>query len=351
MTNRLAVGITSALVLVTVLIFSCSQAMAASAPAQPTAVLAQSTMAPAKTVNFPEKDKSITIIVPVAPGGSMDIGARMLAPIMEKDLGVPVRVVNKAGAGQQVGGTELARSKPDGYTLGYLAIPSIMIPYLDPDRKAVFNRRSFEPVSQVIVDGTGIAVKSDSQYRTIKDLLDAAKAKPESMRVAVSGLLGVLHLMALQVQQLAGVKFAIVVFDGGAPARTALLGGHVDASVNTIGELSPFAKEGQLRVLGIADSQESPFLPGAKTLRSEGVGAQMVSTHGIAVPAGTPKEIVAILDESIRKAMTSGDLSKRMQDVGLDARYGDGSVLASVWSEMEAEVSALIQVGKQQQQK
>ena len=127
----------------------------AAAPAQPTA-------APAPKATYPEKGKAITMIVPFGAGGSTDIGARLLAVGMEKELGTPVNVQNKGGAGSQTGLTELAGAKPDGYTIGFANLPTANLVYSDPDRKANFSAKSFQPIGSQVVDPSAIGVAANS---------------------------------------------------------------------------------------------------------------------------------------------------------------------------------------------
>lgn len=155
---------------------------------------------------FADKSRPITHIVAYPPGGGTDVTARLLAPMLEKELGVPVQVVNKPGAGGQVGFTELVRSKPDGYTIGNLILPTVITTYLNPERKAVFSRKSFELLALQDNDPGIIAVKTDGPYKTLKDLIDAAKAKPGSIRTTTSGILSDDHIAAMITEEVAGLN-------------------------------------------------------------------------------------------------------------------------------------------------
>ncbi len=348
MANRLAVGITSALVLASVLIFSCSQAASAPAPPQPTAVLAQSTTAPAKTVNFPEKGKTITVIVPFAAGGSSDVGTRLVAAGLEQEMGVPVRVVNKPGASTQVGMTELVKSKPDGYTLGYITLPSGIIAYLDPARQAVYSRKNFQPLASHVVGPSAVGVKVDSPYKTVRDLLDDAKAKPGQLKAGDTGLMSVRHISVLQTEQVAGVKFASVHFDGGGPATTALLGGHVDVGFQDIAEFLPHVTSNNIRILAVLDKQESQYLPGVKTMEAQGYKADwLVNYGGWVAPAGTPMEVMDRLSQALKKVITSEDHKMKATKAMLILRYMSPDEFAAVWSAQESQSKPLMELGKE----
>lgn len=167
---------------------------------------------------YPDKSRTLTHIVAYPPGGGTDVTARLLAPMLEKELGVQVQVLNKPGAGGQVGFTELARSKPDGYTLGNLILPTVITTYLDPDRKAVFARKSFDLLALQDNDPGILAVKAGSPYKGLKDLVEDARKNPGKIRTTTSGILSDDHIAAMLTEQVAKVKLSIVHFDGSAPA-------------------------------------------------------------------------------------------------------------------------------------
>ena len=177
----------------------------------------------AQAKTYPDKSRSVNVIVAYPAGGGTDVAARVMTPLLEKEMGVPVVVLNKGGAGGQIGFTEIARSKPDGYTIGFLIIPTVITTYLDPDRKAVFSRKSFELLAVQDRDPGVLAVKADSPYKTMKDLMDAAKAKPGSIRACTAGILSDDHMAVMMAEQLGGVKFAVVHFDGVVPVGSRCL--------------------------------------------------------------------------------------------------------------------------------
>ncbi|MHB0871432.1 MAG: tripartite tricarboxylate transporter substrate binding protein [Chloroflexota bacterium] len=307
----------------------------AASPAAPTAV-------PAKKVDYPTNGKAVTIINPWAPGGSADTGSRLLAVPLEKELGVPVEVQSRPGAGSQVGTTELAMAKPDGYTLGYISIPTTVLFYLTPDRKAAFTRETFQPIAVHVVDPGVIVVRSDSPYKSLKDLVDAAKANPEKIKASDTGVLGAPHLSILQFQKLAGVKFAIVHFDGGAPAATALLGGHTDVAFGFVGDLLNYVRSGAFRVLGIMDKKESKFLPGVKLTEAEGYKLNFSVARTLAAPGKTPKDVVDILAKGVKKSMDDSDHKKKMDEMGLELRYMDPAEFSAYWAETETAMKPLV---------
>ena len=313
---------------------------AAPAPAQPTA-------AAASKVTFPEKGKAITIIVPFPAGGTTDVAARVLASYMEKDLGGPVQVIDKPGASSQAGLTDFARAKADGYTLAYFILQNAIPAYLDPDRQAAFSRKDIKPIGMVGEDPKIVAVKADSPYKTMKDLLDAAKANPGNMTFGAGGVLSPEHIWGLQLQQAAGVKFATVQFDGIAPTMTALLGGHVDFVTGSLGALAGPMKDGMVRALAIADRQPNPLVPDIPTIDSQGYKVYCLLSKAVAVPADTPKEITDILAKSLEKVMADPEQKKKIMDASMDFRFTNASQTATYWDEMEKGIAPLINLAKQ----
>lgn len=321
----------------------------AAAPAgQPTtAPAAQPTAAPAAKANWPEKGKSITLIVGSDAGGSSDVGARLIAPGMEKELGVPVNVVNKPGAGWQVGLTELANAKPDGYTFGMTVMPQTNTIYLDPDRKAVFSRKSFAPVGMQVVDPGVIAVKSDSKYKTLKDLIDDAKANPGKIKATTTGILGDDHLNLLRTQKAAGVQFAVVHFTGGAPSITSLLGGHVDVNFNNVGDYMSQVKAGTVRILAVTDAQRSKFYPDVPTVDELGFkGLYSASSRGMSAPANTPKEALDALASAFKKASENPDYQAKMAEQALTVRSMSPAEMGKYWDDMDAQLPDLMAAAK-----
>jgi len=138
---------------------------------------------PGGAADFPQKGKAIQVLVGFAAGGSSDAGARILASGLEKELGASVLVVNKPGASGQIAYTALTQAKPDGYTLVNTNFPSSIISYLDPARKATYTRKSFEVLALHVIDPGLIAVKADSPHKTLKDLVEAAKANPKKVKI------------------------------------------------------------------------------------------------------------------------------------------------------------------------
>lgn len=348
--------VTMATVVLAILIIQgCSQSPQAPAPTQPAAAptkagapaTAVPSSPPAKAA-YP-KGQPITVIVPYSAGGATDIATRLLATLMEKDLGSPVQVVNKPGAGSQVGVTELSTAKPDGLVIGITAFPAVITTYLDPQRKAVFSRKSFEPIGAFMDNPVVSSVAAGSPYKSMKEVVDAAKSSPGKIRAGTTGILGPSHLGLLQLQKETGIQLAPVHFDGGAPQMTALLGGHIDLASNIVPEVVSAVKSGQIRPLAIMDKAESKYLSGVPTFTAQGLSVVSTSPVGLSAPAGTPKEIVDVLAASLKKATESADFKGKMDELGYTTLVPDPASFATLWDQSETQIKPLMELASKEQ--
>ncbi len=298
-------------------------------------------LSPAWAADYPQKGKTIQMLVGNAAGGPTDLGARIMAAGLEKELGVPVVVVNKPGANGQIQLTQVATSKPDGYTFGTVNFPVTITGYLDPARKATYNRKSFEPLALHVNDPNIFAVLAKSPYKTVKDLVEAAKAKPKTITVS-SGMRNDEQIGIVQLQKMSGAEFAQVSFtQGTAPSVVALLGGKIDVHCGHAADVLGHVKSGDVRVLGVMDDEESPFLPGVKTFEAQGYKVYSASSRGYLMPAGTPKEILNTLSGAMKKVMATEEHKKKMAEMGLTLRYMDPVQLGKFWDDTEKMVKEL----------
>ena len=221
--------------------------------------------------DFPVKGKPITLIVPYAAGGVTDVTARLMAAGLEKELGRIGPGRQQARRGLPARADRALRATPDGYTLSYAVLPTVTTHYLDPSRAAVYTRANFQPIAMHHLTWMMLAVKTESPYKTLKELVEAARAKPESIRISDSGLMAVPHTQVVMLELVTGVRFASVHFTGGAPSVTALLGGHVEALAGSTADSLAHKKSGQFRVLGVAAEEPDPSMPDVPTMKSLGL--------------------------------------------------------------------------------
>ena len=265
--------------------------------------------------------RPINIIIPYAAGASSDVGARIVASIAEKPIGQPIVVVNKPGAGGQIGWTELARSKPDGYTLGGINLPHLLSAALDPERKSLYKAEDIVPIISQALDPTTISVRPDSPWKTLKELIDDAKKNPDQIKAGIVGFLQDDEIGYLQFAEAAGVKLRLVYFDGAAPAITALLGKNVDVLFCTVADNYNQWKAGRIRMLTIMDKERSKFYPDMPTTAELGFPTVIsASTRGIAAPKGVPEPIMKKLEGVLKQAMMSKEHMDRLEGAGMPVK-------------------------------
>ena len=245
----------------------------------------------AALAKYPEKP--IEVIVGYDAGGGTDVMARTAAPYIEKYLGDGASLVvkNVPGASGQIGITETAGADPDGYTLGTFNLPGMMARTID--READYDRDSFTYLANVVNDPNVIVTSLDSGLDTLEKLLEESKANPGAITVGMSSLGGDDHFALIKLQNATETEFTIVPFKGSAPARTALLGGHVAMGILNISEVAEF--QDQLNVLGVATEERSQFAPDLPTFQEQGLDLVNGSMRGFVAPAGLPDDVQAKL--------------------------------------------------------
>lgn len=291
----------------------------------------------AQSADFPSRP--IQLMVAYPPGGSTDVGARIVASIAEKILGKPIVVVNKGGAGGQVGWTDMARQKPDGYFIGYINLPATNTVILDAERKAIFGIDAFVPIINQVLDPGVVWVRADSPYKTLKDLVEAAKKAPNTIRTATTGILSDDHLAILMLEEAApGAIFRIVHLPGGADQLKEIMGGNIDVAFDNVGSIAPRVRSGELRALAVMDHQRSKFLPDVPTMKEVGYPSVISSsTRGIAGPKGIPQPVLKKLEEVLRKAMEDPEHVQKMESAGLGVKIMVGEEYARYYRDLHAQ--------------
>jgi tripartite-type tricarboxylate transporter receptor subunit TctC len=289
--------------------------------------------------NYPARPVQLMVAYPA--GGSTDVAARIVAAIAEKHLGQQILILNKGGAGGQVGWTEMTRQKPDGYYIGFINLPALNTVILDPERKASFGADAFIPVINQVLDPGVIWVKADSPYKSLKDLLEAARRTPRKLSAATTGILSDDHLAILMVEEAyPGAAFRLVHLEGGAAQMTAILGGHIDVAFDNVGSVVRRVRSGEVRALAVMDSQRSKFLPEVPTTPELGYPSVISnSTRGIAAVKGTPPDVVKKLQEVFRKAMEDPEHVKKMEDAGLSMRIMVGEEYARYYRDLHVKAA------------
>jgi len=264
---------------------------------------------------FPEKP--VRIVVPFAPGGGTDIIARTLGHEMSLDLGQPVIIENRAGAGTIIGTDAVAKSAPDGYSLvistfAHAVNPSLMarLPYS--------TESDFAPVILVGRSPLVLVVRPDSPYQTVQDVLTAAAADPGRLTFASQGNATSAHLAGELFQHLGKVELTHVPYRGAGPALTDVMGGQVDIMFGTAAAVGSFVESGTLKAIAVTTAERAPVRPEVPTVAESGLPDFMVEAwYGLYAPAGTPDEVIARLNEAAAKAANSESFLRRVQPEGL----------------------------------
>jgi tripartite-type tricarboxylate transporter receptor subunit TctC len=274
---------------------------------------------PAFAQSYPTKP--IEINVTYGAGGGVDLNFRAFAPFLEKELGQPVVIVNRGGAGGVTGWTFIARAKPDGYSLGNYNLPALSANYATG--ALPFNPvEKLEYLGQIAFDPVVVAVSGKSQFKTIADAVAFMKKNPSGLSYAATGIVSSDALTAKSIEVAAGVKFRIVNFDSGKEAITAALGGHVDAVGLTVSEAMPYVKDGSLRVIGVGGDQRDPQMPDTPTFKEQGFDIQFKgSARGVTIAAGAPPEVLEKLRAAVKKIATSPGYPEKAKELGLAAVY------------------------------
>lgn len=290
-------------------------------------------------------DKPINLMVAYPPGGSTDIGARVVAAIAEKAIGQPIVVVNKGGAGGQVGWTDLVRQKPDGYNIGFVNLPATNTVIIDKARQAIFDEKSFTPIINQVLDPGMVWVRADSPFKTMRDVIDAAKKDPGKLTGATTGILSDDHLAILMLEEaVPGVSFRLVHLTGGAPMLKETLGGNIDVAFDNVGSVVQQIRSGQVRALAVMDDVRSKYLPDVPTTKELGLPTVISnSTRGIAGPKGMDPKVVTKLAETFKKAMDDPEHVKKLDDVGLAIKIMTGAEYQKYFDDTHTRAKQLVE--------
>ena len=273
--------------------------------------------------------KPVRVIVPFAPGGSTDVVFRILAPRITEALGQPLLVDNRPGGGATIGMDLVAKSAPDGYTLGVANIsfganPSLLakLPY--------DTARDFAPVTMVSIVTMVLAVHPSVPARSVKQLLALAKAKPGGLNYASAGNGSATHLAYERFKYASGAKILHVPYKGGGPAVVSIVGGETMTLFATIPSAIQHFQSGRLIPLGVSSAKRNPALPEVPTVAEAGVpGYEAIEWQGVVVPAGTPGPVIGRLHQVFARAVTLPEMKERFAAIGADAAGGTPDELAA----------------------
>ncbi|WP_280187676.1 Bug family tripartite tricarboxylate transporter substrate binding protein [Delftia sp. PS-11] len=279
----------------------------------------------------PYPSRPIKLIVPFPAGGGPDMIARELSTKVAAQEGWTIVVDNRPGSGGNIGLDAAAKSAPDGYTLAMGQTSNMAI---NPSlyAKLPYNpQKDLAPIGLVASSPLAIAVASNSPYKSLKDILAAAKAQPESLYYASSGSGTVAHLATEQLQRIAQVKLTHVPYKGAAQGITDLLGGQIQLYVSSTVTLSPHIKNGKMRGLAVTSAKRTADLPSVPTVAESGYpGFQAVTWFGLVGPANLPKDVIAKVNAAFNKALLSPDVRTKLVEQGADVLGGTPEQFAAL---------------------
>ncbi len=270
----------------------------------------------AQTAKYP--DRPIRMIVPFPPGGTVDVNARILGPVVSSSIGQQIVVDNRSGASGIVGTAAAAREKPDGYTLLLNTTPMVTNP-------AMFSKvpyhalKDFEAISILSSTPSFLSVHPSVPVRTVSEMIKLAKARPGALNYGGAGIGTNPHIAGELFNHLAGTNIVVVQFKGGGPALIGAISGEVSIAFSGIAGAVGFVQSGRLRAIGVTSLKPVKALPGVPPIAESGLpGYEFAAWFLLAAPKGTPREIVALLNDQFRKAMSAPETLRRFEADGID---------------------------------
>ena len=270
-------------------------------------------------------DHAVTMIVPFPPGGVADTVGRPVADALARELGQPVVIENKPGAGGAIGMGQVAKARPDGYTILMSLSSLTVLPEADKvlGRAPQYQIADLKPIARITADPTVLAVRVDAPWKTLQDFIADAKAHPGKLNYGSSGNYGTMHMPMEMLSHAAGIKMTHVPYTGAGPAIVGLLGGQVDAIATGPATIVQHVNSGKVRVLAHWGEAKLVSLPDVKSLRELGTDVTYAQWSGIFVPAATPEPVVQRLRAAARAAATDPRVREILLTAGSPIQYLD----------------------------
>lgn len=307
------------------------------------ALLALAPHAAALAQSFPAKP--IKVVVGFAPGGNLDVTARILMESMSRTLGQPIVIENRPGAGGVIGSDLVARAEPDGYTLvAATTATTIVSPLMVPNPP--YTAANFATVGVMAVTPLMLEVPAASPYADFKSFVAAVRARPGAVSVAHSGNGTSNHIALLQIQEALKVRFNVVAYKGSGPALIDVVGGQVESIVDQTSSSLPLVKAGKLRPLAVGTRTRLAELPNVPTLEEEGMkGFEAATASVLLAPAKTPAAVLRVLNAALAKALADPVVGKKLQDLGAVLRPMGAEEADRFMKEEETKLTTLAKTG------
>jgi len=278
---------------------------------------------PALAADYP--DHAVTMIVPFPPGGVADTVGRPIADALSRELGAPVVIENKPGAGGAIGMGQVAKAKPDGYTILMSLSSFTVLPEADKvlGRAPQYQIADLRPIARITADPTVLAVRADAPWKTYQEFIADPKAHPGKLNYGSSGNYGTMHMPMEMLASATGVKLTHVPYTGAGPAIVGLLGGQVDAVATGPSTIVQHVNAGKVRVLAHWGDVKLVALPDVKSMKELGTNVEYAQWSGLFVPAATPEPVVQRLRTAARAAATDPKVKEILLTAGSPIQYLD----------------------------
>jgi tripartite-type tricarboxylate transporter receptor subunit TctC len=270
----------------------------------------------AQSAKYPERP--IRLVVPFPPGGTVDVTARLVAPIVTSSIGQQVVIENRVGASGIIGSGYVARADADGYTLLINTTPLVTNTLMY--NKVPYNvLTDFAPISNIASTPSFVSVHPSVPARSVKELINLAKTRPGTLNYGGAGTGTNPHIAGELFNYLAKTEIAVIQYKGGGPALTAVLSGEVSVSFSGVAGATGFVKSGRLRALGVTSLKPVPALPGVPTIASVLPGYEFSAWFAVVAPKGTSRDIINLLNQHFNRAIKSSTLASRLESEGIEA--------------------------------
>lgn len=303
-------------------------------------------VSPAFAQNYPAKP--IVLIVPFSPGGGADVAARVIANYVQPHLGQAIVVENKPGASGQIGWAALAKAQPDGYTLGLVSSPSILLVKMLREN-VPFQMSDFTYIANIQLDPAVIVVSPDSPFKTMNDLVEYAKKNPGKLNLGGDGPQSNYHLQTVVIEKQLGIKVNFISYSGSGPVIPALLGKQIDAGIPSVSSAAPQIEAKRLRALALVDTEKFASLPDIPLIK-EATGASIspigASMRGVIAPKGVSADKIKVLEDAFGKLMKDPKFLDKAKEMGVPLKYLNAKQFSEALLQDEKELAGYIHLLK-----
>lgn len=315
-----------------------------------TASLALLSHAASAQTAYPEEGRTVELLIGFGTGGATDVAGRLLAQGLSDKLGGTFVVQNVVGAGGLLAVNQLIAAEPDGYTLAIVPLPATNMLYLDPERGGQFSIDDFAIIGMHDYGPIAIAVGADQPWQTLQELVADAKANPGTLTASSSGILAAGHLALLLFSEAAGIEVNWTPTETTGLLLTNAIGGHIDMATDTFVELYPSHQNGDVRILGIFSEERLADFPDIPTAKESGYDVLINSNRILVAPAGTPQEIVDLLEKTLGELAADPAYQEAAAKAQLNMNYLDSDAATAAWRGFDESFAPLVEQFRNQAQ-